>query len=77
MNQIAEIKAKYLTILMSIPKEWHRSMLFYTIKVSIEVIFTVDIQSFIETVTSDALSCVLAALYSNSSLFFSAATAVL
>lgn len=42
VNQTAEMKAKYLTTLMSIPKEWHRSMLFYTIKVSTE-----DKQSFI------------------------------
>lgn len=76
MNQTTEIKAK-LAILIYIPKECHRNFLFYTIKAFTEGSFIVDFPLFTEILTSEACSSTLAALYSASSLFFSASTAVL
>lgn len=76
MNQTTEIKAK-LAIVISVPKECYRNFLFYTIKAFTEGSFIVDIPLFTEILTSEARSSTLAALYSASSLFFSASTAVL
>lgn len=75
-SQTTEIKAKYLAVLTPTSKQRHISILFNTIKASQWDVLTADTPVFINIVTCAALSCTVAALYSDCSLFFSAVALV-